>query len=114
MGSIPVAVAATNVPVGTHRLFVKLTAGSRSRVFYARQPLQVIANSAPPWLDIAATEAGVLVGVNGSAGQQVVLQASPDLLLWQPLATNQLVAQRWEVLRPTLETNEFFRAVLLP
>jgi pimeloyl-ACP methyl ester carboxylesterase len=114
MGSFPVNVAATNVPVGTHRLFVKLGAGGKSRVLYAAQPLQVIASAAPPWLDVALNGTNVLVGVNGSAGQQVVLQVSPDLLLWQSAATNVLTAPRWEVSRPTVATNEFFRAVVLP
>jgi hypothetical protein len=63
---------------------------------------------------VALSGANVLVGVNGSAGQQVVLQVSPDLLLWQSAVTNVLTGPRWEVARPTVETNEFFRAVLLP
>jgi len=114
MGNIPVNVTATNVPVGTHRLFVKLEAGGRRRMLYAAQPLQVIANAAPPWLDIALSGTNVLVGVNGLTGQQVVLQVSPDLVLWQPAATNVLAGPRWEMPRPTVATNEFFRAVLVP
>jgi pimeloyl-ACP methyl ester carboxylesterase len=114
MGTIPVPITVTNVPVGTHRLFVKLSAGNRSRVLYAAQSLQVVAGAAPPWLDIASTEAGVLVGVNGSAGQSVVLENSPDLQLWNPMATNALINLRWELPRETVATNEFFRARLLP
>jgi len=33
---------------------------------------------------------------------------------WQSAATNVLTGPRWEVSRPTVETNEFFRAVVLP
>jgi hypothetical protein len=114
MGMIPVPVTVTNVPVGMHRLFVKLTAGNRRRVLYAAQSLQAVAGVTPPWLDIASTAAGVLVGVNGSAGQSVVLEISPDLQLWNPVATNALTNPRWELPRETSATNEFFRARLLP
>jgi hypothetical protein len=115
LGTIPVPIAATNAPVGSHRVFVKLVAGSRNRVLYAAQSLQVIAGLAvPPWLDIAATETGMLVGVNGSAGQTILLEMSGDLLNWSPAATNTLSDSRWEIPFGSAETNEFFRAVLLP
>jgi hypothetical protein len=113
MGTIPLPVAVTNAPTGTHRLFVKLVVGGRSRILYAAQSLQVTASLTAPVLDIASTESGVLVGVNGSAGQNIVLEGSPDLQLWNPIATNVLSGSRWEFPTPIEADIRFYRALLM-
>ena len=87
---------ATNTPVGSHAIYAKIDGAGRSRYLYAPELVQVIAGRQPPKLDISAGLPGRLqVGVNGVAGQTIVIQVSADLLFWQPLATNALVANRW-------------------
>ena len=87
---------ATNAPIGSHAIYAKIDGAGRSRYLYAPELVQVIAGRQPPKLDISAGLPGQLqVGVNGVAGQTIVIQVSADLLFWQPLATNALVANRW-------------------
>jgi hypothetical protein len=89
-----------------------MSAGGRSRVLYAAGGLTVVPGATPPWLDITGTTNGtVIVGVNGMAGQTVILQRTANLLAWQPLATNTLTAARWELLLSADGTSGFFRAV---
>jgi hypothetical protein len=114
-GTITVPLDATNAPAGNYTVFVKLTAGTRSRYLYARETLQVVPSTQPPWLDIALdTGGGVLVGVNGVSGQTVIVQQAETFESWQPLATNQLAAPRWVLAQPATATNMFYRAVLAP
>ena len=113
-GIITVPVEAANAPAGMHAVFVRMSANGRSRVLYAPTTLSVIPSLAPPVLDIARAEDGVMVGVNGAPGQTVVLLESDDLNLWQPMATNVLSSARWEIPRSADGTNAFYRALLLP
>lgn len=114
-GVIAVPLDVTNAPVGNYAVFVKLSGGGRSRLMYAPAELSVVPGTAAPWLDIRTDGDGtVVLGVNGTAGQTVVVQQSPDWNAWQPLATNTLASARWELSRPAAGTNSFYRAVLQP
>lgn len=113
-GVINLPISATNAPVGTYYVFTKLSAGGRSRLLYAPQQLNVTASLATPSLDIALQGEDVVLGVNGVAGQQIVLMESGDLGFWSPFATNVMSSSRWELLHPADQTNLFFRAQLLP
>jgi hypothetical protein len=113
--TISVPISYSNAPPGNYAVFARLTAEGRSRGLYADKTLSVIANRTPPWLDVAAQDEGQLVlGVNGVPGQTVMLEAALDLANWQPVATNQLHAPRWELPITAIGTNAFYRALLAP
>jgi hypothetical protein len=112
-GTITVPLDATNAPAGNYTVFVKVTAGARSRYLYAGDVLTVVPSTAPPWLDIAAdTGGGVVVGVNGVAGQTVIVQQADAFGTWQSVATNLLAAPRWVIPMPATSANTFYRAVV--
>jgi len=114
-GTITAPLNATNAAADSYAVFVKLTGGGRSRVLYAPANLTVIPGAQPLLLDIAAGLSGsVIVGVNGTVGQRVVLQRATDWSSWQPVVTNVLSAARWEREQPADGTNVFYRAVLVP
>ncbi len=50
--------------------------------------------------------------MNGVVGQTIVLQASGDLLSWQPLATNTLAANRWVYSDSQTGSGRYYRAWL--
>jgi len=105
---------ATNVVPGPYSVLGKLTAGAQSRFLYAPQSVQVLAPSAPPTLDIVKlTATNFRIGVNAQSGQTVVLESSPDLQSWLPLATNVMTSARWDYTNspaPGLEAN-YYRAL---
>ncbi len=110
-GTITVQWNATNAPAGSYALFVKLSAGGNSRFLYAPEFIQILAPVLPPTVDIRRQAPGsVVVGVNGQAGQTIVLQQSTDLTTWQPAATNKLTADRWETTLSASGAAKFFRA----
>lgn len=50
----------------------------------------------PPTLDLASSSTNQLnIGVNGAAGQTLVLLSSTNLANWQPVMTNKLASDRW-------------------
>ncbi len=108
---------ATNVAPGRHRLFAKISANGRSRYLYAPESVQVLAAPAPPVLDIARLNGSLYqIGINGLAGQIIVLQISTNLQNWLPLATNTLAGNRWVYTNapPASASRQFYRAVLYP
>lgn len=116
-GIITAPLDAANAPAGVYAVFLKLTAGGRSRVMHAPSMLTITPGTPAqrPWLDIADGLSGnVIVGVNGLVGQSVVLQRADDLRSWQPVTTNVLSAARWELTQPAEGTNAFYRAMLVP
>lgn len=89
--------AATNVAPGNYTVLATITGGGRTRHLYAPEAVEVVAPRLPPTLDIAKLSATQYrLGVNGEAGQTVVLQTSPDLQTWTALATNTLATTRWD------------------
>jgi hypothetical protein len=100
-----------------HALFAKITAGGKSRYLYAPELVQVVVAPQPPVLDIAKLNATQYqIGVNGLAGQIIVLQNSTNLQTWLPLATNTLTNNRWVYTNtpPVNSSRQFYRAVLSP
>jgi hypothetical protein len=88
---------ASNAAPGWHAVLGKITGAGQTRFLYAPQRVQVLSSRQPPVLDIARTEPGQYrIGINGLAGQTVVLECSPDLQTWFALATNTLTASRWD------------------
>jgi hypothetical protein len=111
-----VLLAASNAPPGRHTLFAAITGGDRTRYLYAPEPIEVLPSTQPPTLDIAPVgSGGVLIGINGVAGQIQILQGSTNALDWYPVITNPPTLGRW------VYTNEspaaavqFYRALLKP
>ncbi len=102
----------TNGPPGEHSLLAKVSANGRSRYLYAPETLTVMSSFAPPQLAIRQqTTTNVQVTVKGIPGQRLVLESSPDLQSWSPLATNWLVQPNWNSIR-SIEGIQFFRAAV--
>ena len=113
--TVNVNLNATNAAVGYHALYAKISGGGRARFLYAPEIVQVTSSLLPPTLDIATGGPGqFLIGINGRAGQTLVLQSSTNLVSWQPLATNTLSTARWvygdSQLMP--DGQRFYRAAL--
>jgi len=115
--TLALALDAANVAPGRHALFAKITARDRSRYLYAPELVQVVAVPQPPMLDISKLNATEYqIGVNGLAGQIIVLQNSTNLQDWLALATNTLTGNRWIYTNtpPVNSSRQFYRAVLNP
>ncbi len=94
--TVSLTLDATNATPGYHALYGKITGGGRTRYLYAPELVQIISSRQPPTLDIAKLNASQFrIGVNGVAGQSIVLQDSTNLTAWLPLATNTLADSRW-------------------
>lgn len=107
--------AASNATPGVHTLLATISGGGRTRHLYAPEAVEVIAPRLPPTLDIVKLNATQYrIGVNGEAGNTVVLQSSPDLQTWTALATNTLVTSRWDFTNtpPSSPGTRYYRGVL--
>jgi hypothetical protein len=107
----------TNVPPGVYAIYGKISDGLRTRYLYAPQLVQILPAAQPPVLGLLElTGAQVVVGVNGASGQTMVLESSPDLLTWLPLATNTLTSASWTYTNNALHglPQQFFRGLLMP
>lgn len=107
--------AASNAAPGVHTVLATITGGSRTRHLYAPEMVEVIAPRQPPTLDIVKLNATQYrIGVNGAAGQTVILQSSPDLQTWTALATNTLATSRWDFTNtpPGSPDARYYRGVL--
>ena len=88
---------ASNAAPGYHAVLAKITGGGRTRYLYAPEFVEVISVRQPPTLDITKLNATQYrIGVNGEAGQTVILQNSTDLAAWTSIVTNTLVTSRWD------------------
>jgi hypothetical protein len=110
--TLPFTASATNAPVGKYAVFARISAGGRARLLYAPQSLEIAAARTPPRLDITRNNQSIIVGVNGIAGQTIVLQTSMDLRNWQSIATNTLLNSRWALTNTAANAHLFFRGVL--
>ena len=112
-GTIDVIWSPTNALPGTRALFLKLSAAGKARYLYAPEFVEVLPPE-PPRLEIhAKSQGGVVVAVNGTAGQTIVLEASTDLAVWESFATNTLNSSRWETSLPPIGIGQkaFIRAM---
>jgi hypothetical protein len=112
-----VVLYSSNAPPGGHNLFARISGAGRTRFLYAPETLAVVALLQPPVLDITRPGGSQFqVGVNGLAGQTVVLQNSTNLQFWLPLATNTLTSNRWVYTNPPPAdaAPRFYRAVVSP
>ncbi len=92
--SIPLA--ATNASPGWHSLLATISGAGQTRYLYAPEKVQVLSNSQRPSLDIVELNRSQFqIGINGVAGQVIIVQTSSDFVNWQPLATNTLSTTRW-------------------
>ena len=115
VGTFSVPLSAANASPGLHSVFAVLSGGGKSRYLYAPELVQVLANQQAPTLDIAQINSSQFrIGVNGAAGQTIVLLNSSNLLNWQPLATNTLATSRWVYTNtpPIGATVRFYRATV--
>jgi hypothetical protein len=107
----------TNVPPGVYAIYGKISDGLHTRYLYAPQLVQILPVPQAPVLGLLAlTGAQLVVGVSGASGQTMVLESSPDLLTWLPLATNTLTSASWTYTNngPQNIAQQFYRALLLP
>jgi hypothetical protein len=103
----------TNVPAGTYAVYAKISDGPHSRYLYAPEWVQITVSQAPPTLDIRNAGGGqMVIGINGSAGQKLILQSSSDLKLWSGVITNTLASGRWLYTNNVAGTRQFYRAQL--
>ncbi len=113
--TVAVPLAATNASPDRHSLFATITGGGLTRYLYAPEPVQVLLSQQPPLLGILQISPSQFqITINGVAGQNIILQDSPDLSSWQPLATNTLSSNIWIYTNtPAAGTGAmFFRALL--
>ena len=105
----------TNIPAGIYAIGAQISDGIHSRVLYAPERVQILSIRQPPVLDIAKLAGGNFqIGVNGLAGQTVILQVSANLLSWSPVTTNTLVTGRWTYTNSAAASRQFYRVVLGP
>ncbi len=115
IGATNLLLAATNLVPGTYHVLATITGSGRQRHLYAPETVEVIAPRQPPTLDIVKLNATQYrIGLNGEAGQTVVLQSSPDLQTWTALATNTLVTSRWDFTNtpPSSPGTRYYRGVM--
>ena len=77
--------------------------------------MEVIVPRQPPTLEIVKLNASQYrIGVNGEAGQTVILQNSTDLTAWTSIATNTLATNRWDFTNtpPGSPGARYYRGVL--
>jgi hypothetical protein len=107
----------TTIVPGLYALYAKISDGSFTRYLYTPELVTILANIQQPVLDIAEVNGTALhVTVNGSVGQTVTIQTSPDLKSWLPLVTNTLTTGSWNYTNnaPSNFSKQFYRALLMP
>jgi hypothetical protein len=114
LGTISIPITTTNASPGWHSLFAAIRGGGRTRYLYAPELVQVLSIYQPPALGIARAASNQFrITINGLPGQNIVLQTSPDLALWQPVATNLFSTNVWVCTNTTIGSNRlYFRATL--
>jgi hypothetical protein len=96
LGTISIPFAASNTVPGWHSLYAVIGGGGRTRLLYAPELVNVLSIYQPPVLGIGRVNSSQFVlTINALPGQTVVLQGSPDLAAWQPLATNLFSTNAW-------------------
>jgi len=107
----------TNVSPGVYSIYGRISDGTHTRYLYTPELIEILPSQVPPVLRaIKLNGAQFVIGVSGVSGQTIVLQSSPDLHNWLPLATNTLTSGTWNYTNnaPQNITEGFFRALLMP
>ena len=107
----------THVPPGVYAIYGKISDGTHTRYLYAPQLVEIVPSQTPPVLGaIKRNGSQFVIGVSGVSGQKIVIQSSPDLHNWLPLATNTLTSGTWNYTNnaPQNAREEFYRAFLMP
>jgi hypothetical protein len=115
LGGASILLTTTNATPGWHSLLAAISAGGRTRYLYAPEIVQVLSINQPPALGISRPNSSqFVITINGLPGQTVVLQNSPDLATWHPLATNLFLTNTWLYTNSSTGTTNrlFFRAIL--
>lgn len=101
-------------PPGTYGLLAKITYGTRSRLFYAPEPIILTPGTDRPVLLSPAYEAGAFkFTVAVSPWQNVAIEASTNLVNWIPLQTNRFPTN-FPFSDAVTSPLRFYRAVLQP
>jgi hypothetical protein len=111
------ALATTNVPPGIYAIYGKISDGTHTRYLYAPESVEIVSSAQPPVLGISeGSGTQWVIGVSGLSGQTMVLESSPDLHNWLPLATNTLTSGSWTYTNdaPHNLSQQFYRALVLP
>jgi hypothetical protein len=111
------ALPTTNVPPGVYAIYGRISDGIHTRYLYAPELVEILGPPQPPVLGVVGWNTSqLLIGVSGSSGQTMVLETSPDLHTWLPLATNTLTSSSWTYtnIAPHDIGQQFYRTVLLP
>jgi len=107
----------TNVPPGVYSIYGRISDGTHTRYLYSPQLIEIVPGQAPPVLGTTKLSGShFFISLSGLSGQTIVLQASPDLHNWLPLATNTLTSSIWNYTNnaPQNEGEQYYRALLLP
>jgi hypothetical protein len=115
LGTVLLPITVTNASPGWHSLYAALKSGGRTRYLYAPQLVQVLSIYQPPGLGIARIGSTQFrITIDGLPGQNIVLQSSPDLTNWQPLATNLFSTNVWVYTNSSADPagRLYFRATL--
>jgi hypothetical protein len=107
--------ATSNMPPGIYAICGKISDGAHTRYLYAPELVQIVPSQEPPVLSILKlADTQFVVGIDGVAGQTVILQTSADLQNWLPLATNTMTTGSWIYTNdvPPVFSQQFYRAVL--
>jgi len=115
-GTVAWSANPTTTP-GTYALYGKITAAGHSRYLYAPELLTIKPSmDAPSLTSVGRVTGQIQFTVQGSTGQRIIVQASPDLVNWNPIATNTLTANTWNFTdtQSSSLSHRFYRAVLVP
>jgi hypothetical protein len=104
----------TNAPyvAESTRMFIRLTTpDGRERFLHAPQRLSRLPPFTSPTLDlVSAAENTLRLGINGAAGQTLVIEFAEQPGAWTAFATQTLSAARWELTVTNVGSAGFFRA----
>ncbi len=113
LGAISIPFTTNNASPGWHSLFATIRGGGRTRYLYAPELVQVLSIYQPPVLGIAPAASNQFrITINGLPGQTVVLQTSPEMAIWRPVATNLFSTNIWVYTNATGGRQLYFRATL--
>jgi hypothetical protein len=108
--------ALTNVPPGEYALLAEAFAGGRrQRFLYAPETVTILSPPEPPrFAGVTRDSSQVHLTVETQVGRRVVLEGSPNLASWIPLATNVATSSTITFVDAPSDQHRFYRAVAVP